>query len=163
MRRFRQRWALNIPLCGRACEPVFIRLRLHHALSGDSRWGIAARFLVRNPLFASLRIVRLPRNPRDVGPGRQRNLSRHGLSSRAICATVRRIRGLRRGVWICSDRGTQEIFKSVGARSRRTQGGHEGPQADVECGCRRARTPLNRRGGRSQTRAAGLASSAGLQ
>ena len=45
-----------------------------------------------------------------------------------------------------SDHGRQEIFKNVGVRSRRTQGGHEGLQAGVECGCRRARTPLNRRG-----------------
>jgi len=73
------------------------------------------RFLATYPLFASLRIVRLPRNPRDVGQGRQRNLSRQELSSRAICAATWRIRGLRRGVRICSDRGRQEAFMSVGA------------------------------------------------
>jgi hypothetical protein len=62
-----------------------------------------------------------------------------------------------------SDRGRQEIFKNGGVRSRRRQGGHEGLQAGVECGCRGARTPLDRRGGWSQTRATELAVSAGLQ
>src|ERR1017187_6126448 len=75
-----------------------------------------------------------------------KELSRAKGCYRVPFAVLRRIRGVRRGVRMGSDHGRQEIFKNVGVRRRRTQGGHEGLQAGVECGCRRARTPLNRRG-----------------
>jgi hypothetical protein len=60
-----------------------------------------------------------------------KQLSRAKGCYRVPFAVLRRIRGVRRGVRMGSDHGRQEIFKNVGVRSRRTQGGHEGLQAGL--------------------------------